>query len=490
MDRESISDNGKNVLWVVGDSTLYSSALKYYYPPYGYGSMLERYMDDTISVINIALPGRSSKSYTKEPEYTRLINNMKKGDFLLVGFGHNDEKKEPERYTCADGEYYEEGSFSHSVYQKYIVPANERGVTVILCTPVVRRTPDGIWKDEMLHKIKSCGKYQGGDYAAAIIRLGKKKNVYVIDMTSISRKLYDDMGYSETKYLHAWTSDKDSSVDNTHTNMWGACIHAYNVLQNIKAMKIAGISEHIITDKCDFPDRDKILKSNPLYKPVIYVRPSQDSNLWEQMDGFSGTIFGNLCMGDDVDDKALKDSFILEKDSYGNMHIAVKNNKGKISDNTDGIAMYYKRIKADNRFCLSAKMRINDYLKNNQVSFGLMVRDDIYIDKCMLDIPGDYVAAAPLMLSDEGEEWNCYARKDGRLISGGVIKNSYKPGDVAELKIESLNDGYTCTFGNEQTVSEGFDFKLTRIDSEYIYAGMFAARNADVTFMDIKLEYI
>lgn len=65
-------------LWVVGDSTLSSFEDKYYLPRYGYGTKLQEYLDDEIIVKNIALSGRSSKSYTTEPEYQTLLSGMKK----------------------------------------------------------------------------------------------------------------------------------------------------------------------------------------------------------------------------------------------------------------------------------------------------------------------------------------------------------------------------------------------------------------------------
>jgi len=86
-------------LWVVGDSTLSSFEDKYYLPRYGYGTKLQEYLDDEIIVKNIALSGRSSKSYTTEPEYQTLLSGMKKDDYLIIGFGHNDEKTENDRYT-------------------------------------------------------------------------------------------------------------------------------------------------------------------------------------------------------------------------------------------------------------------------------------------------------------------------------------------------------------------------------------------------------
>ena len=69
----------KKVLWVIGDSTLSSFNDKYYYPRYGYGTKLAAYLDDAVEVKNIALSGRSSKSYTTEPQYKELTGGMQKG---------------------------------------------------------------------------------------------------------------------------------------------------------------------------------------------------------------------------------------------------------------------------------------------------------------------------------------------------------------------------------------------------------------------------
>ena len=115
------------------------------------------------------------------------------------------------------------------------------------------------------------------------------------------------------------------------------------------------------------------------------------------------------------------------------------------------------------------------------------MRDDMYIDNVTADILGDYVAAAPLMLTHGAECWNCFARKSGVLTQGGTCTRKYSPGDVVQLQIESTSDGYACTFGEERTITGGFDFRLTAVDPENVYVGMFVARNADITFENIEL---
>lgn len=474
----------KKVLWVIGDSTLSSFNDKYYYPRYGYGTKLAAYLDDAVEVKNIALSGRSSKSYTTEPQYKELTGGMQKGDFLLIGFGHNDEKTEEARFTSAQGDYKTAGSFAASLYDNYIVPAQKAGCQVILCTPIVRRTKTGEWNAQDLHVTQDFGTYPGGDYPQAVRELGKTLGLPVVDMTKMTKALYETLGKDETVYLHAWTSDKAASVDNTHTNVWGARVNACLCLNEVKNQQVAGLSEHILdTDEKEVLDRSKYLVSNPEYHPVVFTSDLPKSRFWEDAAGFSGTVFG------DVLEEVSKEHFVLEPAGENAVHIAVKNNCGKIAAVSDGIAMYYKKIPADRPFIVRAKAVIHDYFLNDQVSFGLMVRDDCYVDKTTADILGDYVAAAPLLLTHGAQCWNCFARKSGELVKGGICTRAYKPGDVVELQIESTQDGYACTFGKEQTITGGFDFRLTSIDAENVYAGMFVSRNADVTFTDIELIF-
>ena len=140
-----------STLWVVGDSTLSSFDDKYYYPRYGYGTKLGCYLNSKVQVNNLALSGRSSLSFTKEENYKELLAGMKAGDFLIIGFGHNDEKTEAGRYTSPIGGRDTEGTFAASLYDNYIKPALDVSCTPILCTPIVRRTATGEWTRQELH---------------------------------------------------------------------------------------------------------------------------------------------------------------------------------------------------------------------------------------------------------------------------------------------------------------------------------------------------
>mgnify|MGYP002227805406 FL=1 len=232
-------------VWTVGDSTVCSFNDTYYYPRYGWGTQLEHYFDSSLTVKNLALSGRSSKSYVQEEQYQTLMQGMKAGDYLFVGFGHNDEKADEGRYTNPNGNYLTEGSFANSLYVNYVKPAQEKGVTVVLCTPIVRRTATGIWEDSNLHITSDSGKFEGGNYAEAIRKMGEDLDITVVDMTTLTKNLYDELGADETLNLHAWTSSSGTSVDNTHTNIYGARYNAYMMTRILKEQNIPGLSEHI-----------------------------------------------------------------------------------------------------------------------------------------------------------------------------------------------------------------------------------------------------
>ncbi|MDS0526321.1 carbohydrate esterase family 12 protein [Clostridium sp. SHJSY1] len=466
-------------IWIVGDSTVSSFNDNYYYPRYGWGTQIGNYLDGSFSIQNLALSGRSSKSFTVEPQYSTLLKGMKSGDYLLVGFGHNDEKTEVERYTNPNGTYLDEGSFANSLYKNYIKPAKEAGCKVILCTPIVRRTETGEWSGTNIHITEDFGEFVGGDYSKAIKVLGKTLNIPVVDMTSLTKSLYDKLGPNETLNLHAWTSSKAVSVDNTHTNIWGAKYNAYFITKAIKELRIAGISEHVI--ETNAPIKKDSLFSNPDYKTSSYTGKLKQSILWKDYGIWKGTVFGDIGVDANIENQ------VIEKDSEGNMHIAVSNNKGKIASTSDGIAMYYYKVPVNSKFTLTAKAKINKLVLNDQVSFGLMARDEMYVDYNTMEALGDYVVAGPLKLTKAGNVWNCFARKNGGLTQGGTCKNPISAGDTVNLSIQSNSDGYACTFGNETTITGGFDFKLTSIDPNYVYVGMFVARNADITYSDIKL---
>ena len=61
------------------------------------------------------------------------------GDYVLIGFGHNDERTEQGRYSNPTGSVSSSGSFQYNLYEKYIKPVKNKQANPILVTPIVRR---------------------------------------------------------------------------------------------------------------------------------------------------------------------------------------------------------------------------------------------------------------------------------------------------------------------------------------------------------------
>ena len=85
-------------VFLAGDSTMSDKPLDL--PERGWGMALGALMDPAVKVDNRAMNGRSTKSFIGEGRWTKLTGDLSTGDFVIIQFAHNDEKKEdPRRYT-------------------------------------------------------------------------------------------------------------------------------------------------------------------------------------------------------------------------------------------------------------------------------------------------------------------------------------------------------------------------------------------------------
>lgn len=484
------AEEAPHTLWIVGDSTscdFGSNDNAYYYPRFGYGTQVDKYLDGSYAVRNLAASGTSSLSFRtdKKEAYETLLAGMKAGDALIIGFGHNDEKTEATRYTDPSGDYQTPGAFAESLYTYYIKPAREAGAEVVLCTPIVRRRAnDESWSGNQLHQTTPSGDFPGGDYPQAIRELGKAVDVPVVDLTADTKALYEELGAAKTEALHARQAKE--GVDNTHLNLYGAQVVAQLLAQGLRDAGLE-LSKHV--DPAAFTPDAKSVTVGPEYvefSPEDYTPPAAASQLFaDYVAGqarFKGTAFGQLGGEPSVE------NHILETDENGNMRLAVKNNKGKIASSEDGLVMYYYQIPVGKQFKLTAKATVNALGEKNmnQIAFGLMARDDMYVDTARS--PGfnsNYVVAGTFANGST----NCFYRKGGALSDPVPLTvETVEAGKSYDLAIASNTDGFACIFGQEPTQSQGYDFDINSIDTQYFYVGMFAARNADVTFSHICLE--
>ncbi|MCR4823075.1 MAG: hypothetical protein K5873_09420 [Treponema sp.] len=485
---EKIANTKGTKLYVVGDSTLSSFNDPYYYPRYGYGTKLQDYLlPKKVEVINLAMSGRSSKSFLTEKNYAALKNSIKKGDYLIIGFGHNDEKAEESRYTNPNGSKEEAGSFKNSLYENYIKLALDKKATPILCTPIVRRAPGKAYEGSYVHVTKDVPGFAGGDYAQAIRDLGKETGVLVVDLTAITKDRYEKAGDAETAKFHAQLSHKPASTDNTHLNTYGASVVAYDVVQAVAAANKK--FKKLVNKKAEAPT-EALLVKNPDYEVPRYSEfiPEEDaSDVFATTAPWYGTVFGDCGGAEKIADPEIYG--IEEKNGLVEIHAGPRDGSksaGKIASASDGIAMYFQKLPVTKDFTLSAKVKILNFANNNQVAFGLMARDDIYINKFDNTINTDYVAAGALKIAKGDGFTTSWLRHNTQLTENASAgQPAPAKGQVVDVAITKKGNVYTLKYGKDTAT---FEADLTSVDAKNMYVGLFASRCADVEFSDISLK--
>jgi pectinesterase len=201
--------------------------------------VLQSYFDDNIRVDNRALNGRSSLSFINEGRWDAVLKSMKPGDYVIIQFGHNDEKPKADRHT-------DPGSTFDYNLAKFVRETREHGGIPVLMNCVVRRNffvkaPE-IDDDEKLRTqtFKDGVKMVEGDtlidthglYRVAPRDVAQRMNVHFVDANQITHDLEQGLGTEASKKLHMWflpgtePSEPKGKQDNTHYSVYGAHVVA------------------------------------------------------------------------------------------------------------------------------------------------------------------------------------------------------------------------------------------------------------------------
>lgn len=220
-------------VFIIGDSTasVYGSERA---PREGWGMRLQSYLDPNVyEVRNHAQSGRSSRSFIEEGWLQPVAKELRRGDVLLIQFGHNDEKREdPARYNEPDVAFPQWLS-------RYVELAREKGATPILLTPLARRKFErGTKVDQLLDT--------HGLYAQAIRELAHRERVGLIDLTASSMAWLRALGDEPSKafFMHV---PAQQQADDTHLREHGAYAAACLVVQGWKQLD-PQLEKHVVRD--------------------------------------------------------------------------------------------------------------------------------------------------------------------------------------------------------------------------------------------------
>jgi lysophospholipase L1-like esterase len=191
---------------IIGDSTVCDYPADK--PECGWGMFVRDYFNDTVSVINLAKSGRSTKTFIAEGLWKKTLDA--KPDVVLIQFGHNDShaKERPEA-TDAATDYREN-------LRRYIDETRAANATPILVTPMVRRN----FKDGKLDDILT-------PYADAMKAVAAEKKVALIDLHASSAALVEKLGEEKSAEF------ANKPGDRTHFNEKGARAMAELVMKEL-----------------------------------------------------------------------------------------------------------------------------------------------------------------------------------------------------------------------------------------------------------------
>lgn len=193
IEAEERHDGEKLTIFTVGDSTVktytYNEA-----PMCGWGQVFDDLFDsDEVNVINYSMGGRSLKQMYTEGRLNDILMTGKKGDFVFIQSGHNDERKGTKIGT-ADGENARFGGGStEEMYEKFLtdiyIPAcRARGIIPVLVTPMSRvntKTQEGEEFTDSFTERK---------FPDVMRKVVKEENVTFVDLNKKSLEYYNELG--------------------------------------------------------------------------------------------------------------------------------------------------------------------------------------------------------------------------------------------------------------------------------------------------------
>lgn len=218
-------------VFMIGDSTMANKSLDAGNQERGWGHVLGGFFSENIRVENHAVNGRSSKSFIDEGRWQKVLDRIRPGDYVLIQFGHNDEKADEKRHT-------DPGTTFDANLRKFVSETRSKGGIPVLFNSIVRRNfgenANAIAADDVRSE-KSTAVEEGdklvdthGKYLDSPRNVAREMKVCFIDLNNATRQLVESYGVEGSKKLFMWIPEGVSPAcpkgrqDNTHLNVFGA----------------------------------------------------------------------------------------------------------------------------------------------------------------------------------------------------------------------------------------------------------------------------
>lgn len=188
-------------VFLAGDSTVTDQRAE---PAASWGQMLPALFQPDIAVANHAESGETLKSFVTELRFDKLLSQVRPGDWVLIQFGHNDQKAEWPQTDADPAVTYP------AWLRTYIAEVRRRGGQPVLVTSPERRN----FENGRIRRTLA-------DYAEAMRKVAREEQVPLFDLQTATIALYEAYGPGEATKLF-----NDGGRDKTHHNNEGAWLLA------------------------------------------------------------------------------------------------------------------------------------------------------------------------------------------------------------------------------------------------------------------------
>ncbi len=230
----------KPTLYIIGDSTVRNTNR----PQCGWGEKIADFFDTTqLSISNQAMAGRSTRTFIKEGRWDKVLSTIKKGDYLIMQFGHNEGSKPDTSKAGRRGvlrgigeetveliwpDSTKEIVHTYGWYlRKFVREAKSKGAIPVIASMIPRNEfRDG--------KVQRADK----DFGKWAKEVAEQEGVGFIDLNAITADKYDVMGPDKVKEFFPG--------DHTHTNEAGATVNAASVAEGIRLLKTLGLNNYLL----------------------------------------------------------------------------------------------------------------------------------------------------------------------------------------------------------------------------------------------------
>ncbi len=181
----------------------------------GWGQMLPKFLPADAVVENHAVDGATTKSFMDEGQWQEVMARVKRGNTLMIQFGHHE-------YDEEDYRHYTTLEFFENNLLQMIKEAQKKHLRIVLLTP----TAKNFFKDDVLYP-------RHGGYAEGVRRVAAHTHLPLIDIDALTTALIEIKGADGAAVYFA-------AGDTIRLNEEGAKTVAKMVVQAAKEQKIKG----------------------------------------------------------------------------------------------------------------------------------------------------------------------------------------------------------------------------------------------------------